>query len=385
MRISRAIADLFRDRIVPGIRRAGEAAELDAGVVRGIGTEARTAAHSAETADGAGARQIPANRIDPIGGSLREPGAPAPQRNIPRQPAEDGTPSEVIENRSAELGLNTPSQRAMESSLFIDEPVHRAALISDYPRPELMFGEKAWAGYLDARVFSRRNSDRELSVPFITELHQRVARFDGPGGGVIDGRERWFICGKPATPEEIANVEANPHLARIPDGTVPLKPNIGAVFYRLKDPVDIRNELDSLCDWYNQARGAPGTDPYRLAAELQQRFVSIHPYGDCNGRTSRLLMNWSLEHNGLSPSVLPDFNKDILSSTDQWTDAVRAGSQTFADRTDRLQQSGGTADPVQLFGLQDLQERYRNHDGETEPLGSVYHDVDWWRDFLEEL
>lgn len=353
--------------------------------MRRIETEVRTAAHRAETADRAGARQILGSRTDVIGGSLREPGVPAPQRTVPRQPPDDGTPSDVIENRSAALGLNTPSQRAMESSLFIDEPVHHAALISGHPRPDLMFGEKAWAGYLDARAFSRRNGDRELSMPFITELHQRVARFEGPGGGVIAVRERWFICGRPVTPEEIANVEANPLLARIPDGTVPLKPNIGAVFYKLKDPVVIRNELDSLCDWYNTARSAPGTDPYRLAAELQQRFVSIHPYGDYNGRTSRLLMNWSLEHNGLSPSVLPDFNKDILSSTDQWTDAVRAGSQTFADRADRLQQLGVSADPVQTFGLQDLQERYRNHNGETEPLGSGYHDVDWWRDFLEEL
>lgn len=37
MRVSRGIADLFREQIVPTILRAGEAAERDAGVIREIG------------------------------------------------------------------------------------------------------------------------------------------------------------------------------------------------------------------------------------------------------------------------------------------------------------------------------------------------------------
>ncbi|MFE9328497.1 Fic family protein [Nocardia sp. NPDC052278] len=194
----------------------------------------------------------------------------------------------------------------------------------------------------------------------MAELHQPVARFGMPDAGVIDPGERWFVSSKPSTLEEIANVEANPYLKRISEGTVPLKRNIGAVAYRLTDSAEIRHALQSLSDWYNEARSVAGTDPYRLAATLQQRFVSIHPFRDYNGRSSRLLMNWSLERDGLSPSVLPDFNKDIFSTTDQWTDAVRAGSQTFAERADRLQQLGAAADPVQTFGLQHLQELYRN-------------------------
>ncbi|MFI9635116.1 hypothetical protein ACIHAX_20760 [Nocardia sp. NPDC051929] len=74
----------------------------------------------------------------------------------------------LIDQRSAELGLHTPAQRALESSLFIDEPAHQVALLSRYPRPELTFGERDWAGYLDARAFARHYGDQELTVPFMT-------------------------------------------------------------------------------------------------------------------------------------------------------------------------------------------------------------------------
>ncbi|WP_174557457.1 Fic family protein [Nocardia vaccinii] len=292
----------------------------------------------------------------------------------------------LIEQRSAELGLHTPSQRALESSLFIDEPVHQAAMIADRPQPELLFGARDWAGYLDARAFTRRYGDQELSVPFISELHQRVAQFGMPDAGVFVQGERWFINGKPFTLDEISAIEANPYLIHIHEGTVPLERNIGAVSYRITDPDSIRHELQSLSDWYNEARARPGSDPYRLAAELQQRFISIHPFRDYNGRSSRLLMNWALEREGLSPSILPDFNRDIFSTTDQWTDVVRSGSRTFAEHSHRLQQLGSAADPVQTFGLQRLRELYRNYEGEVEPLEpGAGHDIGSWRELLSRL
>ncbi|MBF5001917.1 hypothetical protein IRT45_32880 [Nocardia sp. BSTN01] len=68
MRISRAIADLFRVRIISTILRAGEAAKQDAGVIREIGGgEAKTTAWEVETADLAGKRQILASEADSAG------------------------------------------------------------------------------------------------------------------------------------------------------------------------------------------------------------------------------------------------------------------------------------------------------------------------------
>lgn len=99
-------------------------------------------------------------------------------------PTESGVAATVIEQRSAELGLRTPAQHAMESSLFIDAPLHEVALLRGQPRPGELYGTDKWAGYLEARAFARRHGDQELTVPFITELHKRSARFSKQGMGV---------------------------------------------------------------------------------------------------------------------------------------------------------------------------------------------------------
>ncbi|MFE6862327.1 Fic family protein [Nocardia sp. NPDC057668] len=96
-------------------------------------------------------------------------------------------------------------------------------------------------------------------------------------------------------------------------------------------PENARTELQSLCEWYNSEKGEPGADPYRLAAELQQRFTSIHPWNDYNGRCSRLLMNWSLKRHGLPPSAPNDFNNDLFSTPKQWTEELGPAASYFAN------------------------------------------------------
>lgn len=292
----------------------------------------------------------------------------------------------LIEQRSAELGLHTPAQRALESSLFIDEPLHQLALIKDQPHPELLFGDREWAGYLDARAFARRYGDQELTVPFLVELHRRIsiASTDRPGGAFADGR-RWGPLTRLLTDREIALVEANPHLEYLPPGTGGFLLD-GGINYRVSSPDAARAELESLCDRYNDTRHRSRVDPYRLAAELQQRTVSIHPWWDCNGRLSRLLMNWSLENNGLPPSVLSDFDKDVFSTTTEWTDAVRAGSDTFGERAERLEKLGATADPVAVFGLEGDYELFRSLGRSTAPFDcGDQQDIRGCRRDLEQL
>lgn len=61
---------------------------------------------------------------------------------------------------------------------------------------------------------------------------------------------------------------------------------------------DVPEELDRFFAWYAKAKG--GMNPVELAAMAHYRFVSIHPFGDGNGRISRLIMNCIL-HNGGYP------------------------------------------------------------------------------------
>jgi Fic family protein len=44
--------------------------------------------------------------------------------------------------------------------------------------------------------------------------------------------------------------------------------------------------------------------PILLAAEMHERLVTIHPFVDGNGRTSRLLMNFILLKNGYTLTIL---------------------------------------------------------------------------------
>ncbi|MDH3889533.1 MAG: Fic family protein [candidate division Zixibacteria bacterium] len=54
------------------------------------------------------------------------------------------------------------------------------------------------------------------------------------------------------------------------------------------------------CEWFpSLLSNVTKYDPLLMAARVSYRFVAIHPYGDGNGRVSRLLMNlvlWSFNH-----------------------------------------------------------------------------------------
>lgn len=163
-------------------------------------------------------------------------------------------------------------------------------------------------------------------------------------------------------------IDQNQFVRHSPAGSI--FPDNEAISYEVSSPAEARSAMASLCDRYNEARLQPGTDPYRLAAELQQEYVSIHPWQDYNGGTSRLLMNWSLENSGLPPSVLPDFTRDILSTPAEWTDTVRSGSEIYAERAARLDDLGPDSNPVEVFGLENEYQIYQELELPMEPLRS---------------
>lgn len=62
------------------------------------------------------------------------------------------------------------------------------------------------------------------------------------------------------------------------------------------EPYMVPKKMEDLFEWYEQNRTL--LHPVVLAAEMHERLVSIHPFIDGNGRTSRLLMNLILLQNG---------------------------------------------------------------------------------------
>jgi hypothetical protein len=61
----------------------------------------------------------------------------------------------------------------------------------------------------------------------------------------------------------------------------------------------------NLCRWVS-ARIKAGDDPIETAGLAYQRMVSIHPFHDGNGRSSRFLMDFVLQNAGLLPAALGD-------------------------------------------------------------------------------
>ncbi len=64
----------------------------------------------------------------------------------------------------------------------------------------------------------------------------------------------------------------------------------------LPQPWQVPSLMEDCLLWYEEQK--PLLHPVTLAAEIHERVVTIHPFIDGNGRTSRLLMNLVLLQNG---------------------------------------------------------------------------------------
>jgi len=64
--------------------------------------------------------------------------------------------------------------------------------------------------------------------------------------------------------------------------------------------------LSDFFNWYNKNKNK--MHPIHLAALAHLKFVSIHPFGDGNGRISRLLMNYVLNKNNY-PMLIIDYSE----------------------------------------------------------------------------
>ncbi|NEW37240.1 Fic family protein, partial [Nocardia cyriacigeorgica] len=92
---------------------------------------------------------------------------------------------------------------------------------------------------------------------------------------------------------------------------------------------------------YNNARDDPEQDRVELAATLQWKLCSIHPFkADGNGGTSRELLAWSLLNSGLSPSAMEEFDDDFFTPLSVWVEKVRDGIARYEEWSARLDTLG---------------------------------------------
>lgn len=83
----------------------------------------------------------------------------------------------------------------------------------------------------------------------------------------------------------------------------------GDIFH-FADPADVPIRMGDLISWLRRSMEAGELHPLEIASKLHHEFVLIHPFGDGNGRTARLLVNYVLMRSGYLPLIVPTEKKD---------------------------------------------------------------------------
>jgi hypothetical protein len=68
--------------------------------------------------------------------------------------------------------------------------------------------------------------------------------------------------------------------------------------------------MNDLVEWLREALEKKELHPIEIASKLHHDFVLIHPFGDGNGRTARILVNFVLMRSGYLPLIVPTEQKD---------------------------------------------------------------------------
>lgn len=108
-------------------------------------------------------------------------------------------------------------------------------------------------------------------------------------------------------------------------------------------PFLVGKQMEDYYHWYQSAKRQ--MHPVMLAAEMHERLVTIHPFVDGNGRTSRLVMNLLLLKHGY---VIANIKGDAKSR------------MNYYNALEKAQTSGDKSDFIELIAQYELQalERY---------------------------
>jgi Fic family protein len=145
--------------------------------------------------------------------------------------------------------------------------------------------------------------ERPLTEQFIKELNKTILVRDF-------WKEAITPDGSPTRMKiEVGKYKLAPNSVQLSDGEV-------HEYASVRDTPLLMGELVS---WYQEKETV--MHPIQLATEFHYKFVSIHPFGDGNGRVSRLLMNYVLYKNNYPPVIIKSEDKESYLTALQKADA----------------------------------------------------------------
>jgi hypothetical protein len=104
-------------------------------------------------------------------------------------------------------------------------------------------------------------------------------------------------------------------------------------FYTYPDQDVLEDQIDLLLADINprieRFYNGSNEDPVAVAARAQRWLVSIHPFRDGNGRTTRFVMDYILTSLGLPPPILDEMNLDTSVSETDWAQEVGEGMRRY--------------------------------------------------------
>jgi len=274
------------------------------------------------------------------------------------------SPDELQTDR---LKMNEDEQRKLHGGYEsgVTGMVLAASFINTHSRSEGDFshayGDEAWDGFIKAEAFldsiPKGQFIDQLTVETLMQVNKLIHAPDlgmkakmlrtiamigrggkwDHGGELRDGRQ--FARPENYSGPELDNIkEAGVHVTQMThheDGG-------GKAMLEYPKPEEVRPGLERIIGELKTDVAAPNADPIGAASKFQRHFVALHPFGDSNGRTSRILMNRILAEFDLPPAILADQNRDVSLSPDEWRTEVAKGcarSKAFLGGYDRRVES----------------------------------------------
>jgi len=117
------------------------------------------------------------------------------------------------------------------------------------------------------------------------------------------------------------------------------KPNARRGFIVYANPKNLKSNLEKLYSETEEKIKLTKEKKYSaslLAAEVQLALVSLHPFVDGNGRTSRLIMDRVLKEVGLPPTLLEDTSNDLYMTPKEWASEIQKGLRTYVEIMTRV-------------------------------------------------